>query len=349
MFDTVLLLSPLTDGSGNKTTILRIKGQLEKNGFQCICKSPEDFKSPAACARFCKKNHVTLGIGIHAFKAGRLLKETDVPFTIILGGTDVNVMSKDEEKLSVMTQVLLKASHVVAFNALMLDCQRKWPALDRSKCSIIPQGVCVFPSSFSVRAYIRENYQRVVCDDLTHMFLIAGGIRPVKNPLFLVKAFSEWQKRCCANFRSLLVILGPAVDEIYFKLFQSEIEELREIVYIPGLALEDCHAAVRDCFCLVNSSESEGMPITVLEAMSQSRPVLVRRNQGNCSIVQDRDTGLLYDTPQEFIEKAEELLEDRALYTSLTKNALDYVQKNHSVESEEKAYLHVIHKMKEII
>ena len=36
-------------------------------------------------------------------------------------------------------------------------------------------------------------------------------------------------------------------------------------MYIPGLAIEDCHAAVRDCFCLVNSSESEGMPITVLE------------------------------------------------------------------------------------
>ena len=52
---------------------------------------------------------------------------------------------------------------------------------------------------------------------------------------------------------------------------------------------------------------------------------------------------------KEFIEKAEELLEDRAVYTSLTKNALDYVQKNHSVESEEKAYLDVINKMKEII
>ena len=36
----------------------------------------------------------------------------------------------------------------------------------------------------------------------------------------------------------------------------------------------------------------------VFQAMAQSRPVLVRENQGNCSIVEDRVTGLVYKTPQ---------------------------------------------------
>ena len=36
----------------------------------------------------------------------------------------------------------------------------------------------------------------------------------------------------------------------------------------------------------------------IFQAMAQSRPVLVRENQGNCSIVEDRVTGLVYKTPQ---------------------------------------------------
>ena len=36
-------------------------------------------------------------------------------------------------------------------------------------------------------------------------------------------------------------------------------------MFIPGLPIEDCHAAIRDSFCLVNSSDSEGMAISILE------------------------------------------------------------------------------------
>ena len=35
-----------------------------------------------------------------------------------------------------------------------------------------------------------ENHQSLGCDNDTTLFVIAAGIRPVKNPLFLVDAFS---------------------------------------------------------------------------------------------------------------------------------------------------------------
>ena len=51
-------------------------------------------------------------------------------------------------------------------------------------------AVSVFPSSFNIQSYIREKHQSLCCDDETNLFVIAAGIRPVKNPLFLVDAFS---------------------------------------------------------------------------------------------------------------------------------------------------------------
>ena len=42
-----------------------------------------------------------------------------------------------------------------------------------------------------------------------------------------------------------------------------------EIVYVPGLAIEDCHAAIGTSFCLVNSSESEGMASAILEVCTR--------------------------------------------------------------------------------
>ena len=45
--------------------------------------------------------------------------------------------------------------------------------------------------------------------------------------------------------------------------------------------------------------------------------------------------------------RAEELIENKVLYRDLTQNALEYVKKNHSLKSEEDAYLKVINRVNE--
>jgi len=39
------------------------------------------------------------------------------------------------------------------------------------------------------------------------------------------------------------------------------------VIYISGLERDDCHAAIRDSFALVNSSDSEGMALAILEVI----------------------------------------------------------------------------------
>lgn len=37
------------------------------------------------------------------------------------------------------------------------------------------------------------------------------------------------------------------------------------MIYIAGLERDDCHATIRDSFALVNTSDSEGMALAILE------------------------------------------------------------------------------------
>ena len=41
------------------------------------------------------------------------------------------------------------------------------------------------------------------------------------------------------------------------------------VVYIPGLSSEDTHRAIQQSFTLVNSSNSEGMSLAILEVIQQ--------------------------------------------------------------------------------
>lgn len=52
---------------------------------------------------------------------------------------------------------------------------------------------------------------------------------------------------------------------------------------------------------MVNSSISEGMPNALLEAAALGVPVVARRIPGNCKVVRDGETGLLFDVADEAV------------------------------------------------
>ena len=67
----------------------------------------------------------TAVLGVHAFRAGKVLLGSQVPYSIVLGGTDVNVMAEDASKCQVMQQALDKSAAVLAFSREMLSKMRQ--------------------------------------------------------------------------------------------------------------------------------------------------------------------------------------------------------------------------------
>ncbi|KAF2982740.1 hypothetical protein EK904_008481, partial [Melospiza melodia maxima] len=175
-----------------------------------------------------------------------------------------------------------------------------------------------------------------------HLFLLVCGLRRVKDPLYLVEAFSEWHREDPSVY---LGIIGPAVDP----LFSSEVEE--RVKRAPGTRLlrelpqPELHAALRCCLALVNSSSSEGMSAAILEAMDLEVPVLARNIPGNAAIIKHKETGLLFSTPQEFVALSKSLMNDPTLEKEIVTRAKEYVEQHHSWEGERKTYQSLVQRL----
>ncbi|XP_060070088.1 glycosyltransferase 1 domain-containing protein 1-like [Ylistrum balloti] len=341
MGSTFLLLSPLAKGCGNFSTIQRIRSHLETAGHSCVLWDPDTITDPEMLQDIASQHKIQMVLALHAYKAGRHLLGTNLPFILIFGGTDVNIYAADADKLSVMTRVVFLAKGIISFSQSLLNAAMLlWPSLDTSKCFEITQAVVTSPSDFSMIKYLQNHCGLEIPSEVEpKIFLFVGGIRPVKDPLYLVKQFGDLHKRRKDVF---YVILGSMADAAYKDEFMAGISGVPGVVYIPGLSAADTHAAIRGSFALVNSSQSEGMAVAILEAMDLGVPVLVRDIPGNRAIVTDGTNGLVFNSCDEFQQKCEALLDDSTLRTVLTSNSSSYISKYHSLSDERQKYIEVI-------
>ncbi|XP_064620301.1 glycosyltransferase 1 domain-containing protein 1-like isoform X2 [Lineus longissimus] len=337
----ILFLALLRERSGNHCTAARIRSHLDGGKYKCILKNVTNFKDAAEFKCFLDEKEIQLVVGLHAFHSGRLLQDCPVPYIVIFGGTDVNEHLNYVDRMAIMTKVVQKASHIVSFNKTMQKRARSfWPVVPDESYVNIPQAVIISPSSFDIKQHLKSTGAgHINVQDELYIFTLVAGIRPVKDPIFLLNAFSKWHQ---SEPSRVLLIVGPVIDERYLEEFESALVNKRGIVYIPGLPFSDLHAILRDSFALVNSSLSEGMSTALLEGLALGTPAIVRNIPGNTSVVAHRQTGMLYDTPQEFIECAQELIDDTSLREHVIDNAASLVQEKHSCDVEKTAYLALI-------
>lgn len=102
---------------------------------------------------------------------------------------------------------------------------------------------------------------------------------------------------------------------------------------------------MQNCFAVVNSSTSEGMASALLESMALGVPILARNIPGNSAVIKHRETGILYNSPEEFVALAKELKKSLTLRKYITTNAKNYVGEHHSLEKETKTYKWLVDKL----
>ncbi|NXR86089.1 GL1D1 protein, partial [Hypocryptadius cinnamomeus] len=175
-----------------------------------------------------------------------------------------------------------------------------------------------------------------------HLFLLVCGLRRVKDPLYLVEAFSDWHRKDPSVH---LGIIGPAVDPLFSSEVKERVKRAPGVHVLQELPQQELHAALRRCLALVNSSISEGMSAAILEAMDLEIPVLARNIPGNAAIIKHKETGLLFSTPQEFVALSKSLMNDPIMEKEIVTRAKDYVKKHHSWEGERKTYQNLVQRL----
>jgi glycosyltransferase involved in cell wall biosynthesis len=172
-------------------------------------------------------------------------------------------------------------------------------------------------------------------DGAKPMILAVGRLQRPKDPLTLARALG----RLRTSFSAVIVGEGPDRRRL-----ETEIRRLgmEQAIVLAGDRGDVADLLARaDVFVL--SSTSEGLPLSVLEAMAAALPVVASSVGGVPEAVKDGDTGLLVPPrdPVRLAAALERLLTDPALRRRLGSNGRERVRKQFGLEAFQQAHVAV--------
>ena len=140
-----------------------------------------------------------------------------------------------------------------------------------------------------------------------------------KNQLMLIDAFSRFKKDY-PDYTLTIYGEGP---------FQGELEKhiaelgLENSVFLPG-KVQNVFDCIADAELFVLSSDFEGMPNALIEAMCLGLPVISTRVSGATDLIRDGENGLLTDVGdmEQLTECMKRMLSDRQLQHNCTREAV---------------------------
>lgn len=189
--------------------------------------------------------------------------------------------------------------------------------------------------------------------------LFSGRICREKGVLELIKAYKLLRDK---NYNVSLIIAGDVGTKRgleagieYLDTCKKYIEEHKLIVTFTGfLSQQELSKIYTQINVLILPTDPklslEGMPLSMLEAMSMGKPLIATNVGGNPEIIQNGCNGFLIygteDYSQEIAERIEQIYLDNNLENYLRKNALSKYEKNFTVEIMVNNFVEALKKIK---
>ncbi|MES1930693.1 sugar transferase, PEP-CTERM/EpsH1 system associated protein [Salinisphaera dokdonensis CL-ES53] len=164
-----------------------------------------------------------------------------------------------------------------------------------------------------------------------------GRLDPVKAFDVLIEAFAHLQQRR-PDLNARLVIVGEGNERSRLTALIAQ-RGLESHVRLMG-ARDDINVVLRSMDIYACSSVTEGIALTILEAMACERPVVATRVGGNPELVADGETGLMVpaDDVPALASALERLADDKLLARRLGRAARARVVAEFSLETMISAY-----------
>lgn len=153
-----------------------------------------------------------------------------------------------------------------------------------------------------------------------------GRLMQQKNQKMLFAAFKNVVEKY-PDYQLVIYGEGPMREEL--EAYAKELE-IENNISLPG-SVSDVHERIKDAEIFVLSSDYEGMPNALIEAMCLGLPVISTKVSGATDLIKDHENGLLteLDNQKELENAMVELIENPVLAEKLAKNAMKL---NHSLE-----------------
>ena len=119
----IVLLASLQNATGNNITAERIANFLRCSTTTVELVDVHSFEDNQSFRNWSEKKikDTTLFVGVHAYRAGKRLLGSCIPYIIIFGGTDINENYKDDKKLAIMKHACKEAKLLICFTSTIKD------------------------------------------------------------------------------------------------------------------------------------------------------------------------------------------------------------------------------------
>ena len=234
----------------------------------------------------------TLGVYSETVLAMNVAKKLNIPAIVFPRGSDLNQMGALQQKVY-RRQVFSRAAAVFSqtrtaeerLKQLKLVEQGKEPPLLR----VVPNAIDL--SSFEDGAHPAPGEGR------PFRALWVGRFEEVKDPVAALEVFTlfleryrEKQGEETDGESPGLVMVG---DGSLFQVIKEKAADIPEVELKGRLQREELFTLMRDCHVLMNTSRSEGFPVSFLEAMASGLPVCAFDVSANAEIIRDGENGFV--------------------------------------------------------
>lgn len=253
-------------------------------------------------------------INVHpSFPAGLIIllpsKLLNIPVVCTCHGADIQINKEFRYGLRLnkiagfLLNIILKCtdSTVVVSKSMIKDAVESGSHI--SKITVIENGIEVKSKQSTENIITKYNIND---NDLVILFL--GRLHPKKRPKDLVKGFSLIYDKIP---NSKLIIAGKGSEETFLKKMVSNLDISDRVSFTGFISPETGKwELIERCDIFVLPSIIEGLPISVLEAMSYGKPIIATNVLPFPNIIKDNETGILVDpkSPEELANAMLKLL-----------------------------------------
>jgi glycosyltransferase involved in cell wall biosynthesis len=278
---------------------------------------------------------------LHAYRYATFLEESSLPVSskmiVTMTGTDHNHDIYHPDRQEKVKHILNAASYVVLFHeGGRKDLIEEVPELQH-KIKVIPQGLILPASSKKLHSITEQLLDTKKTGDF--IFLLPAGLRAVKNIFYSIPLLAQLRK----EFPFIhLWIIGPVLEQDTYDELVRWMQRESWIHYGGEIPFDDMEKVYAQADVVLNTSTSEGQSSALLEAMAYGKSILAYDIPSNRYTVIDDQTGMLFKTETEFLQKAELLIQSADLREQLSRKSMEWVNKVHSPKQEILKYIELI-------
>lgn len=247
------------------------------------------------------------------------------------------------------------AKVVVTFQCIDSEHQ-KWGPFARLMLRLGERASCAFPHQTLVTTRVLQGYcktrygadttiisngvstpaARIGTDKLTKFGLEKNGYVAMVSRLVrhkgahhLIAAYAELQKSGQTQGKKLAIVGGSAFTDVYVAELKTQASGIPGIVFTGNLSGDELAQVFYNSYAVVHPSESEGLPMSVLEAMAYGKAVLASDIPEHMEVIRDHGLPFRNKSVEDLTRKLKSLLSHPEIATEIGIGAKSFIMENY--------------------